>query len=106
VDTSESGERTIPKFSDFANDRKHMIGEKVNLKEILDVPIVVLDFKTDKSKFKPESYTAIQFYRVGESEQHVVFTGATVLREQLNKYKDNLPFETTIRKIGKFYSFT
>ena len=83
-----------------------MIGDKINLKDILDIPIVVTDFKTDKSKFKTEVYVAIQFFKIGETETRVVFTGATILREQLETYQEYLPFETTIRKIGKFYSFT
>lgn len=99
-------EHVISKFSEFAKERKHLIGDKVNLKDILDIPIVVTDFKTDKSKFKSEMYIAIQLYKVGDTEQRVVFTGATVLQEQLETYQEYIPFETTIRKIGKFYSFT
>lgn len=99
-------ESHIKKFSEFAKERKHLIGDKVNLRDILDIPIVVTDFKTDKSKFKTEVYVAIQFHKVGETETRVVFTGATVLKEQLETYQEYIPFETTIRKIGKFYSFT
>jgi len=32
--------------------------------------------------------------------------GSKVLAEQLEKYKDNIPFYTQIKKIDKYYTFT
>jgi hypothetical protein len=39
-------------------------------------------------------------------ERFIIFTGSTVLQEQLEKYKDRLPFMATIRKIDRFYTLT
>jgi len=45
---------------------------------------VITGYKITKSKFKEDNYLAIQYEL--EGEQHVTFTGATVLIEQLKKY--------------------
>lgn len=37
---------------------------------------------------------------------YICFSGSKVLADQLEKYKDNLPFYTTINKIDKYYTFT
>ncbi len=92
------------KFSEIAKDDIHLAGEKISLQDIIGKQIVVTGYKITKSKFKEDNYTAIQYELDGE--QHVTFTGAMVLIEQLKKYGDQVPFETTIKKLGKFYSFT
>lgn len=94
----------MKKFSEIAKDDIHLAGEKMYLRGIVGKMIVVTGYKITKSKFKEDNYVAIQFELGGE--QHVTFTGATVLIEQLKKYGKEIPFETTIRRMGKFYSFT
>ena len=37
---------------------------------------------------------------------YIVFTGSGVLIDQIEKYKDNLPFYVTIKKIDRYYTFT
>lgn len=95
---------TVKKFSDVAKDDIRLAGEKLKLQEIVDKRIVVTGYKITKSKFKEDNYVAIQYDL--DDEQHVTFTGATVLIEQLKKYGEEVPFETTIKRMGKFYSFT
>lgn len=92
------------KFSDIAKDDIHLAGDKMSLQEVVGKQIVVTGYKITKSKFKEDNYVAIQFEL--EGEQRVAFTGAQVLIEQLKKYGEQIPFETTIKKMGKFYSFT
>lgn len=94
----------VPKFKDIAKDDIHLAGEKMSLQEIVGKTIVITGFKITKSKFKDTDYLALQFEI--ENEQHVTFTSATVLIEQLKKYGEQLPFETVIKRLGKFYSFT
>lgn len=36
----------------------------------------------------------------------VIFTNSTVLKEQLQRYKEHLPFCTTIIKNNKYFSFS
>jgi hypothetical protein len=76
----------------------------MKLQDVVDKLITVTGYKITKSKFKEDNYVAIQYDMDGE--QHVTFTGAQVLIEQLKKYGEEVPFETTIKRMGKFYSFT
>lgn len=39
-------------------------------------------------------------------EKKVVFTNSTVLKDQLERYKEHLPFITTIIKPKKYYTFS
>ena len=39
-------------------------------------------------------------------EEKILFTGSKVLMNQIEKYKDELPFIAIIKKINKFYTFT
>jgi len=94
----------MKKFSEIAKDDIRLAGEKMKLQDIVDKTITVTGYKITKSKFKEDNYVAIQYEMDGE--QHVTFTGATVLIEQLKKYGEEAPFETTIKRMGKFYSFT
>jgi len=92
------------KFSEIAKDDIHLAGDKMSLQETIGKQIIVTGYKISKSKFKEDNYVAIQFEF--EEEQRVIFTGAQVLIEQLKKYGEQIPFETTIKRMGKFYSFT
>lgn len=92
------------KFSEIAKDDIHLAGDKMSLQEVVGKQIVVTGYKITISKFKEDNYVAIQFEL--EGEQRVTFTGAQVLIEQLKKYGEQIPFETTIKRLGKFYSFT
>lgn len=38
-------------------------------------------------------------------EDRIVFTGSGILIEQVETYKDELPFETQIIKNDRFYTF-
>lgn len=94
----------MKKFREIAKDDIRLAGEKLKLQDIIGKTIIVTGYKITKSKFKEDNYVAIQFELDGE--QHVTFTGAQVLIEQLKKYGKEIPFETTIKRLGKFYSFT
>lgn len=94
-----------PDFADFAEESKSFDGDKKKLSEILDRHILIVDFKVKPSKQnKGTFYTTIQFKIDGVN--YIIFTGSNVLTEQLEKYKSNLPFYATIKKIDKYYTFT
>lgn len=94
-----------PDFGDFAEESKSLDGDKKKIENILDQRILIVDFKVKPSKQKKGTlYTTIQFKIDGIN--HVIFTGSGVLAEQLEKYKSNLPFHATIKKIDKYYIFT
>ena len=94
-----------PHFSDFADESKAFDGDKKKLDDILNQEILILDFKVKDSKQRICSkYLTIQFKI--DDKTFIVFTGSMVLINQLEKYKDNLPFYTVIKRIDKYYTLT
>lgn len=94
------------RFSDFAEAEGPLEGIKKSINEILNLEILVLSFKIGKSSYpeKSEFYVTIQFEL--NNKKYVIFTGSKVLREQLDKYRDKLPFLTKIVKVDKYYTFS
>ena len=94
-----------PRFSDFAEESKVFDGDKKKIDEILNKEILVLDFKLKESKHHRDSqYLTLQF-KIDDTT-FIIFNGSRVLADQLEKYEDNLPFYTIIKKIDKYYTFT
>lgn len=94
-----------PHFSDFADESKAFDGDKKKLDDILNQEILILDSKVKNSKQRIGSkYLTIQF-KISD-KTFITFTGSAVLINQLEKYKDNLPFYTIIKKIDKYYTLT
>lgn len=99
------------KFSEFAeDDEKPIEGEKVRIESILNKPIILTAFKIRNSKYKKENCTqcaTVQFYEIeSPSRKEIFFTGSNVVISMLEKYGDKIPFETTIKKIDKYYTLT
>jgi hypothetical protein len=100
------------KFSDFADNQMSPImdGKKIPLDDILNKEIIVLRYKIKKSKFtdakNPECLTVQFAYPERETEHFVFFSGSSVLMQQLEQYKDKLPFVATVKKIGKYFTFS
>ena len=81
------------------------MGDKVSISEVLNQLIEVKKYRISKSKKKEGAeYVTIQIKYQGK--ERVIFTGSDVIKSQLEKYKDHLPFESTIKKINNYYSFT
>ena len=94
-----------PRFSDFAEESKVFDGDKKKIEEILNKEILVLDFKLKESKHHRDTqYITLQFKL--DDTTFILFNGSKVLADQLDKYKDNLPFYAIIKKIDKYYTFT
>ena len=94
-----------PAFADFAEETKSFEGDKKKIEDILNQSILIVDYKVKSSNHKKGSlYATIQF-KIDEIT-YIVFTGSGVLISQLEKYKDNLPFHTKIKKIDRYYTFT
>lgn len=107
--------KSLKTYSDLAIDipAHGLDGELVRIEDILNVQIVITDFKDDlKSKFlddndEPMVYCVIQFFLADDEEQHhhIVNTASKVLRDKLALCKDKLPFITKIIKNNKHYKF-
>lgn len=92
------------KFSDFAEEDS-FDGEKIRIDELLNKTIQVLSFKVAPSKHNNGKDCTTVHLRY-EDKPYVMFTGSEVLKGQLQKYSNELPFETTIKKIKSYYTFT
>lgn len=98
------------RFSDFAAHEGPLEGKKVRIDDVLNVELFIVTYRIKNSKYQrtsaPDCLT-IQFeYPDRPGERHVIFTGSTVLCDQLRKYKDNLPFLATIKKIDRYFTLT
>lgn len=104
--TEKEAGKELPAFKDFA-ERKVMSGSRVSLNSILNKELIILDFEKGASKFESKGTkicTKVQFKCDGE--EHIFFTGSVVLTNQLETYKDKLPFRATVQKITNYYTFS
>ena len=102
----KKAEEEIPSFKDFA-ERKVLTGSKVSLNSILNKELIILSFEKGASKFESKGTklcTKVQFKCDGE--EHIFFTGSEVLTNQLETYKDKLPFKATVQKVTNYYTFS
>lgn len=90
------------KFSEFAS-TVHFVGDKISINKILNKEINVLHYKIEPSKHNTDDYAQMQIELDGE--KMVCFTTSMVIKEQLEMYKDKLPFTTTIIKPRKYFTF-
>lgn len=91
------------KFSEFAS-TVHFVGDKISINKILNKEISVLHYRIEPSKHGTDDYAQMQIELDGE--KMVCFTTSMVIKEQLEMYKDKLPFTTTIIKPRKYFTFT
>lgn len=96
---------TAKRFSDFAKEPNAMTGDKIKIDEVLGKEIEVMGFKLGDSKQKTGTKVLTLQFKVDDVER-ILFTGSNVLIEQVERYKDEMPFLAKIEKINKFYTFT
>lgn len=94
-------------FSEFSQEAVPLEGEKEKLENIIDQEIVVVGCRIRHSRFSKNvfgEYLTLQFNRDGKL--FVCFTGSDVLIDQMKKYEKEIPFQTTIKKIHRYFTFT
>lgn len=99
----------IKHFADFADERQLLEGDKVRIDEILNTNIIVTGAEITRSKYDSNESgkcLKLQFQRDTTAAKEIIFTGSDVLIEQLEKYKDEIPFQTTIKKINRYYTLS
>jgi len=97
------------KFSDFANEESPLDGAKVKLDDILNQEVEIIAFRLSESKFSKNAsgkYATVQFVTLDCNLPRVFFTGSDILISQLEKYKEQLPFQAVIKKINKYYTLS
>lgn len=99
-------DKEYPEFREFANEPEPFEGDKQSIDTILNIRILIINFRIGKSKYHDDrDYATIQFEN-GSGNKQIVFTGSEVLMNQLKRYKDKIPFHTTIIKINKYYTMS
>lgn len=96
-------DENVPRFADFAKDQA-LNGEKKRLSEILNQEIIVTGQRVTASTKNNGKCLKLQ-YRLG-GKTYVTFTGSQVLIKQIEEYSNHIPFRTTIKQVGKYFSFT
>lgn len=82
-------------------------GSKIKIDNVLNKEILVVAYKIKDSKFnKTNSDKCLSIQLELNKEKYVMFTGSNVLIDQIEKYKDKLPFISTIIKIDKYFTFS
>lgn len=79
-------------------------GEKIPIAEILGKEIVVTGFDMRPSNMHKKDYLCLKFEL--EGEKHVVFTESEVIKRECERFKDDMPFATTIIQKGRYYKFS
>jgi len=100
----EAAERKV----DFAKEPTILDGAKVRIDDILNSEIEIIGYRVAKSKYtknKSGECLTIQFIDNG-GERKVLFTGSDVLIDQMNKYKSEIPFTATIKRVDRYYILT
>jgi hypothetical protein len=95
----------IKRFSDFADEPRLLDGDKTKINNILNKEICVTGYKVRDSKHKSGTKCLTLQFEI-DSKKYIVFTGSTVLIDQVEKYKDKIPFLAVIKQVDRFYSFS
>jgi len=93
----------MKRFGDFAKETV-LDGDKISITDIINKEVIIVDYRVKESKLKEGNYLTLQIEK--NDKKYVIFTGSQVLIDQIERYKNELPFLTTIRKINKYYSLT
>ena len=94
----------MKRFADFAEEHRPLEGDKVKINDILNKEIEVTGYNIKQSQYKEKDYLTLQFKIDGNLK--ILFTGSGVLINQLEKYENEIPFVTEIKKINKYYTLT
>ena len=103
----------IPDVSDIIPDYEVLDGDKVEIENLLNVPIIVTGWVIAPSKHnKGEDYLRFQFVREGETDHFVCMGSYTVLMDQLREIEAvlderKLPrkFKAVVKKVGRAFKF-
>lgn len=95
-------------FSDFKiTVAKRFVGDKIKINRVLNIPVVVHNYKIDESKYKKNKSGKCLTLQIDyDNEQRILFTGSDILIEQIGQVNDDdMPFQTTIVKNGEGFEF-
>ena len=93
-------------FRDFVDSRDGLPleGRKRKTEEILNLEVLVTGYRVAPSKKNDGKCLTLQFEV--NNEKQIIFTGLGVLIDQIERYKEKIPFYTKIIKVDKYFSFS
>lgn len=95
------------KMKSFSEIERKNNSSKISIKDVLDKEIIVRSFSVRDSKFIDEGKKYVLKLNIEvDGERKYLFTGSNVLINQIESFKSDLPFKTTIKEINKYYKFT
>jgi len=94
------------RFSDFAKEEAPLDGAKIKIDDVINKDVCVLGYRITKSKYSSNSPRCLMLQVELGGCRYVIFTGSSVLIDQIEKYGSELPFLAIIRKIDRYYTFT
>ena len=92
----------IKRFSNFSEEYIPLEGNKVKIDSMLNQEVLVTGYNIKRSKYIKEDNDkclTIQF-EINDVKK-IIFTGSNVLIEQIEKYKNEIPFIAIIKKIDR-----
>ena len=97
----------MQRFSDFATEDSPLEGERKRIDEVLNKEIVVTGERIRESKYKDEGRKRYMTLQVEiDGNKYVIFTGSEVLINQIEKYREHIPFMATMKKVDRYYTFS
>jgi hypothetical protein len=98
----------MPKrFSEFATEITPLDGAKMKIDSVINKEILVTGFKVRGSKFTDEgSGRCLTLQFALDAQRYVLFSGSSILIEQVEKYGSEIPFLATIKRIDRYYTLS
>lgn len=95
-------------FSDFGVEapKAKFTGDKIKMKNILNIKVQVLDYLIEPSKFEKGSGSCLRLQLLFNDHKRVLFTGSRSLIEQIKNIQAGTQFETIIVEKEDQYLFT
>lgn len=89
----------------FAKEDTRLDGDKIKISELFNREIIVLGYRKFDSK-AVEGKECVQLQIELDGKKMVTFTNSAVIARQLEQYAEYLPFETVIKKVHSYYTFS
>jgi len=88
--------------------RQTFSGEKIEISNVLNIEIIINQFKIEPSKYPEKSNGKRLDISINhEGKERVIWTGSVILQEMIQQVnKEDFPFKTKIIKENKGYKFT
>lgn len=98
-------DRRKRRFADFSEEPVPLDGDKIKIDDILNKEIEIVGFRIGRTKYSKNQsgkYVTLQVRLDGQT--YVVFTGSDIVIAQIEKYAEQIPYFTTIKKINRYYT--